>query len=692
MTQITKKIDKTFIHWILVLAFTLVCIMAKDNFAWLASYPETWIVPVVGGLNGFMGVVVEYFGWFFRGLSAVLEVPMGWIRDFLQWLPWSVAIALCVTIAHKASGWKLALFTGLSLFYMVIVGHWAPAMNSVALVGLSMPLAILIGFLFGVLGFFSQRAEKIIMPTLDMLQTIPAFAYLIPILILFGFGPVVGLIASLLFAFPPMVRNTILGLRRVPSEIIESGLMSGATDWQLFWQVRIPTALRQILLGVNQTTMAALSMVIIASIIGGTADIGWEVLSTMRKAQFGESILAGIVIALLAMNMDRISAGLATRESRGLEAEASIYRRYQYAIIAGATGVGLFILALIFPALSVYPDEWVFAPTHAMNSGIEYIVVNYRETIDAIKNNSIFFVMLPMRMGLEQTVSPFSWGFTLTQTHIAGYAFFSIVAVVAALYRFNGKIAVGVAIAAMIFFFGITQLPWPVMFAVLGLLAWQLGGMRLLLLVWGGLAFLLTTGVWDEAMMSVYLCGLAVIICAILGSAIGIWAAHNDRVSAFFRPINDTLQTMPPFVLLIPAVMFFKLGDFTALLAIISYAIVPAIRYAEHGLRNLPKEVLEAAESMGTTGWQCLFQVKLPLALPVIMLGINQTIMYGIAMLVITALVGTSDLGQRVYIGLGDGDFGVGIVAGLGMAIIAIIADRLIQAWSKKRQEAFGLA
>ena len=149
---------------------------------------------------------------------------------------------------------------------------------------------------------------------------------------------------------------------------------------------------------------------------------------------------------------------------------------------------------------------------------------------------------------------------------------------------------------------------------------------------------------------------------------------------------------MPPFVILIPFVMIFKIGEFTALLAIIAYAIVPAIRYAEHGLRNLPAEVLEAARSMGCTRWQMLWQVKLPLALPVIMLGLNQTIMYGISMLVIAAVVGTSGLGQRVYIGLGDGDFGVGIVAGIGMAIIAMLADRMTNAWSRSRQEAFGLA
>jgi glycine betaine/proline transport system permease protein len=187
-------------------------------------------------------------------------------------------------------------------------------------------------------------------------------------------------------------------------------------------------------------------------------------------------------------------------------------------------------------------------------------------------------------------------------------------------------------------------------------------------------------------MLSVYLCSIAVLISFILGAGLGIWAAGNATVSAILRPINDTLQTMPLFVILIPFVMIFKIGEFTALLAIIAYAIVPAIRYTEHGLRNLPEGVIEAAEMMGCTKRQMLWSVKIPLALPVMMLGLNQTIMYGIAMLVIAALVGTNGLEQVVYIGLSDGNFGVGLIAGMALAIIAMIADRMTQAWSRNRQ------
>jgi glycine betaine/proline transport system permease protein len=221
---------------------------------------------------------------------------------------------------------------------------------------------------------------------------------------------------------------------------------------------------------------------------------------------------------------------------------------------------------------------------------------------------------------------------------------------------------------------------------------WKIGGRILGLGTALGLSFIVVTGIWPEAILSIYLCSIAVLVSFFLGTSIGIWAAHNDRVSAIIRPFNDTMQTMPLFVLLIPFVMVFKIGEFTALLAIIAYAIVPAIRYSEHGLRTLPATVIEAATMIGATQRQMLWQVKIPLALPVMMLGLNQTIMYGIAMLVIAALVGTNGLEQIVYIGLSDGNFGVGIIAGIGMAIIAIITDRMTNAWSRKRQKELGIS
>ncbi|MEM6481532.1 MAG: ABC transporter permease subunit [Pseudomonadota bacterium] len=679
--------------WIGFLTLTVALMLAPGVADWLREYPDTWVLPVSVWLNTFMDWFVDQFGAAFRTFSEVVDVPMRAVRAFLNWLPWSVTITIVALAAYAVSGWRLAVFSALALFYMVVIGYWTESMNSLALVAISVPMAVGLGFGLGALGFLSPRFERIIQPIMDFLQTVPAFAYLLPILLLFGFGPVVGLIASILYAFPPTVRNTMLGLRRVPSEAVEAGLMSGATASQIFWRVRVPIAMKQILLGVNQTTMAAFSMIIIASIIGGTADIGWEVLSTMRKAQFGESLLAGIVIALMAMVMDRITAAAAgagetARAAGQTDTDSARYVKWGVAL---AIVLGVALMSRAWPALTSFPDAWEVYPAQYLNNAINFVIVEFSDAINQIKNVAFFFAMLPVKIGLSQTITPFTWGFEFTDTMRWGYAVVAVSLALLVGLRRNIKGAIAIAFAAILFYFGLTELPWPTFVAMATLLAWQLGGAGLALGTFAGLGFILLSGVWPQAMTSIYLCGLAVLLSFSLGAGLGILASESAGVSATLRPFNDTLQTMPLFVILIPFVMIFKIGEFTALLAIMAYAIVPAIRYTEHGLRSIPAHITEAATAIGCTRMQMLWRVKLPLALPVMMLGLNQTIIFAIAMLVIAALVGTDGLGQQVYIGLGNGDFGVGIVAGIGMAIIAMIADRMTMAWSRKRQKSLGL-
>jgi glycine betaine/proline transport system permease protein len=676
------------IIWLGLAALTLVLYFGPGLTAPLVQYPEDWTISTSAPMNAFMDWFVGIFGPFFRVLGWLLEWPILAARAVLAFLPWSVTAAGFVLLAYIGSGWRLAVFVTFALFYMAGIGYWDESMATLAIVLISVPMAVGLGFGVGVLGFYSARAKRIIMPTLDLLQTIPAFAYLLPILILFGFGTTVGLVASVLYAFSPMVRNTILGLDAVPETITEAGLMSGATPRQLFWKVRLPAAQTQMLLGINQTTMASLSMVIIASIIGGTNDIGWEVLSTMRKALFGESVLAGFVIALMAMALDRITYAFATRDKFAAETASGPNPWMVSGIILAA----LAALSLVIPALREWPEALQFYPAAAMNDALESLVINGREWIEMIKNSSFFFVMLPIKIGLQQAVSPFTWGFAMTPIVAVAYA--ALVLGIAGWLWVKGR-QTGAAIAVLIgvmLFIGLTNMPWLALSAIVVFGSYLAAGRNLAIGTAIGLGFLVISGIWPQSVLSLYLCGVAVMVCFIFGTAIGVWASESAVVSAIVRPVMDTLQTMPLFVILIPFVMVFKIGEFTALLAVIAYAIVPAIRYTEHGLRNLPTDVTEAATTIGATRWQLLTRVKLPLALPAIMLGLNQTIIYGIGMLVIAALVGTNGLGQQIYIGLGAGDFGVGMTAGIGMAVIAIIADRITQAISLRKQSEYGLA
>ena len=676
--------------WCAVALFVAVCVVFGDSLGGLFKYPDALVLPVTGAMNTAMSWFISVFGWFFKAIGWLFDWPILFAKTILHAIPWVSALVITTYAAYRAGGSRLAVFAALSILYMVTFGFWPQSLNSFALVVISIPLAVMVGFALGTWGFLSQRAYRAIMPMLDLMQTIPAFAYLLPILLLFGFGTTVGLVASVIFAFPPMVRNTIVGLRGVPSEIIDSGLMSGATAPQLFWNVRVPTARRQLLLGVNQATMASLSMVIIASIIGGTNDIGWEVLSTIRKAQFGESILAGIVIALIAMNLDRITNGFAMRSSVSADSSSKHSGRRGW-IICAVLFVILIALARFIPVLSEWPKAWTVNPAPVMNAALEWLFVEFREVLEAIKQVAFFYLMLPIKLGLKQAVSPFTWGFSMTPLITGLYGALVLAAAGLSLWKGRRMQAIQIVLFGLMLYGGLTGTAWIALSAVFIALGWQAGGRTLAIWIAAGLVFLLTTGIWSPSIVSIYLCGVAVLIAIVVGGAIGIWASENNKVSAVVRPAIDTLQTMPLFVILIPFVMVFKIGEFTALLSILAFAIVPAIRYTEHGLRNLPHEVTEAATAIGCTRWQLLFQVKLPLAVPSVMLGLNQTIMFAISMLVITALVGTDDLGQQIYIGLGDGDFGVGMIAGIGMAIIAMIADRITQNFSRQMQTKLGI-
>ena len=345
--------EKNTLSWIVIILITIVLLFFQDQLDWISKYPKELIVPVSDWINFSMEKFIDKFGWFFLNISWLLSWPIIGAQWLLHSVPWVVIIFLVTFTAYLSSGLKLALFTLSASFYMVLIGYWDESMNTLALVIISVPMAIFIGFGLGVWGFFSKRAEKVIMPILDIFQTVPTFAYLLPILLLFGFGTVVGLIASILYSFPPMVRNTILGLKRVPDHIIESAIMSGANTKQLFWQAMLPSCKKQILLGINQSTMAALSMVIIAAIIGGTADIGWEVLYYIRKAEVGQSLVVGLVIALMAIIIDRITSGFALKsdkEKKSLEFFKNFRMNYLSLAIAGS--ILLFLIARFFVVLS----------------------------------------------------------------------------------------------------------------------------------------------------------------------------------------------------------------------------------------------------------------------------------------------------------------------------------------------------
>ena len=678
------RLDPGLRVWLPVLVFVAACLALRSAAPWLSLYPPDWVLPIAPAIDAVSTSITELVKPMFRGIAWLLEWPMRGMQAVLQWIPWPIMLLLIGVTALRAAGRGLACFALATLLYILIAGYWHQSMNTLALVLLAVPISVTAGFALGALAHRVPRLRGAIDVALDVMQTMPAFAYLIPLLLLFGFGPVVGLIASAIYAIPPMVRNTLLGLERVPSDIKESGLMSGCTARQGFWLVEVPTAMPQMLVGINQSTMAAFSIVIIASIIGGFEDIGWEVLSSMRKAAFGQSLLSGLVIALLAMVMDRITLGFTDSRAANRLGWLTWRRFWRIVGVLAIAAIAMHVsgLATLLPL----SEGRGLINAEGLNKWVLGLVAAYADPLETFKNNVLYFFILPLRIGMLNAVTPMSWGIELTPTVIAIYV--AIVALIAtALTRSIGwRAGLAAIVAGLLFFFGFSNFPWPAFIALVVVLAWRCAGAGVALFALLSCLFILVLGLWQPFMQTAYLCGLAVLLCLLIGGLIGLWAAHNDTVSKIVRPINDTLQTMPQFVFLIPALMFFKVGELTALIAIMLYVIVPPIRYVEHGIRHVRVDCIEAGQQCGCTPLQLLFQVKLPLAMPVVMLGLNQTIMAALSMVVIAAMVGTKDLGQQVYIALGKANAGLGLTSGLAIALVAMMADRIIRGWAARQQ------
>jgi glycine betaine/proline transport system permease protein len=520
-------------------------------------------------------------------------------------------------------------------------------MITLASITVAVPLGVAGGLALGIQGYRSRRFERAITPVLDLMQTVPVFAYLVPILFLFGFGPVAAMIATMIYAMPPMVRITILALHAVPEEIKEFGRMAGCSRRQMMWKVLVPAARPTLMVGVNQVIMLSLNMVIIASMIGA-GGLGHDVLASLRRLAIGQGLEAGIAITLLAIALDRLSQAFSQTAPAGAheagthEAAArrgvlgGLVARHPYLIGALAVLLGATLLGLVVPVFRAYPEAGEVTTGPFWDALVRWININFFDQLEAVKTFLLLNLMIPFK-------------------------------------RF------------------LLQLPWPAVVAMVALAGLQLGGWRLALLTALLVTFMAVTGNWEKAMITVYLCGISVVFASLIGCPVGIWAARNDRVHKVVQVAIDTLQTLPSFVYLMPVVMLFRVGDFSAMIAVVLYAIPPAVRYTDHGIRKIPPALIEAARTSGCTRRQTLWKVQLPLALPEIMLGVNQTIMFALSMLVITALVGTRDLGQEVYIALTKADTGRGIVAGLCVAFIAIIADRLIGAWARRRKQQLGL-
>jgi glycine betaine/proline transport system permease protein len=245
-------------------------------------------------------------GDIFEFIGNIFRIPLLYLEWLLLNTPWFLVILAIAAIAWRWSNWRLSLGTTVGMFFIGMLGLWAAAMSTLAIVIVATFLAIFIGLPVGIVMSRSDRFEGIMRSILDIMQTMPSFVYLIPTLMLFGLGKVPALISTVIYAIPPVTRLTNLGIRQVPTEMLEAGHAFGSTTWQLLFKVQLPLALPAIMAGINQTVMMALGMVVICSMIGA-GGLGDEVLIGINQLKVGRGFSGGISIVILAIIIDRLT-------------------------------------------------------------------------------------------------------------------------------------------------------------------------------------------------------------------------------------------------------------------------------------------------------------------------------------------------------------------------------------------------
>ncbi len=685
MPELLKQ-RKSLQFLLLIIIFALLClIIPQSDNNWLWRLP-----PLLKELPGIINGSVDYlmFEWwpievydaelddyeqkplvreFTRSVSSVILFMIELIREILlggvktivaftswdwatenQWarwpaLPWTVVTAGAALLGYSLGGIRLALLSGLSLIYIAVFGQWEPSMQTLSFVLIAAPVSILLGLTFGVWAYKSQVVENVLNPLLNIAQIMPHFCYLIPVMVFYGIGDHAGAIATIIFATPPMVRLTLLGLKKVAPEVVEAGLMNGCNNRQLLTRVLIPTARRDILIGVNQVIMQCLAMVVIASLIGAKG-LGNELLIALNRLRIGLALEIGVCIVLIAIVLDRMSLAWANKQTDYFSSQSFTerHRNLLWFLAIFVVGVvlayaGRFIFKDGFNYLYLIPHNKGISTAEFWQAGVDWIWDTFFYTLKGFNEWLITQVLIPVKNAY------LSMPVVATFTLAMGTGFI-------------------------------------------------VGGVRSALIVGGFLLFIALTEWWDRALITSYLVSVAVVISGTIGVIVGTLCAQKQSTSRFILTMCDTFQTFPSFIYLIPVMMLFGVTDTSVLIAIVVYSTIPATRYTVEGLRSVPASLHDAGTMAGVNRWQRLKSIELPISFPHMALGINQTVVFALSMVIIGALIGTDDLGQLILKSLSDREgVGNGLVLGFCVAFIGLAIDQILRTWANQRKQMLGM-
>lgn len=615
-------------------------LIGDDVPTWLDAHVRPWLDDVYDWT-----VQHNDDHWLFTRVFEPIADALTAANDAVLWtlrhLRWPGVLTVVALIGWRTGGSRAATVGVLAMAGCGVLGFWDETMVTMALMLVAVVVSLLIGIPLGILAGRNDRAERWLRGILDTAQVMPAFVYFLPVVVAFGIRVPAAVIATVVYAAPPAVRLTSHGLRSVAVVATEVGVSFGCTSRQLLAKVELPLARRVMLLGLNQVIMMAFAIVVLASMLG-VAGLGGRVLSGLQRVQFGQAFAPGLAIVFAAVALDRITTGERPvrtgpgRRRAGLRLPPQLSGRPPLAVAAAAAALvtGLAALATVAGA-DDFPSALTVDIVGPLNDAVRWVNEHVRTGVPLVGGTGSFsdFVTLHVLNPVRGLLVDSPW--------------------------------------------------WAVMAAAVAV-GWLSAGSRLAALCGACFAGIAALRTWDLAMETLSQVLVIVVISVIVAVPIGIWVGRSDRTERLLRPILDAAQVMPAFVYLVPVIFLFNVGRVPGIVASVIYALPPCIRLVNLGLREVPMAPREAAISFGATPRQELVKVQLPMAARAIMLGINQTILMVLSMVVIAALIGAGGLGLETVYGLTKSEIGRGVAGGASIVLLAIVLDRITQSWGAR--------
>jgi glycine betaine/proline transport system permease protein len=637
-----------------------------DFHNWLNDRRD-WI-QLHGPDNWFFGGVLNFIGKAFNGVFEFLQKFVS-VPDFPRLVPeigWLGVVAVLAWLTWALAGLRSTILVTVTTLLFGVWGLWQDSMDLLLVTVIAVVACLIVGLPLGIAMARRRGVSTTVTPLLDIMQTMPPFAYLAPVALFFGIGPTTALVLTVIYAFPPLVRITEHGIRTVPVTTVEAARSMGLTPWQMLRRVELPMARRTIVVGINQSMMAALSMATIAALVNGPG-LGKDVNAALQIQNVGAATVAGLLIVAMAISLDRATTAASERsEGTGRSGVVSV------------SGPGVMLTGVVLEHLPRWATEdagkGVRRPRlttagHWFLRGlllVPVLVAVYlsRQTLDlaSFGDRSRWpFLRYVDGVRVTKLVNDFTnWLIDQVDTFTLALKNDATKWVI---NPFQNLLA---------------DSPWWTLAVVLLAIAYVLGGWRPVVTTVVCEAIIFGTGLWNDSMVTLAMTLIATLIVMVCAVVLGVAMGRSRAVDAVIRPFLDGFQTIPPFVYLVPALALFGVGRFPAIMAAVAYAVPIATKLVADGIRGVSPTTVEAARANGSTRWQMITKVQLPMSREALVLATNQGLLYVLSMVVIGGLVGGGSLGYIVVSGFSqDQLFGKGLAAGIAITALGVMLDRI---------------